>query len=304
MAKEVKPAILKTLAYSDIFDYPLTFDELWEFLIGEKISKEQFKKELSGLSSKVAQRDGFYCFLERGEIIKKREKREAISNHKARIAKKIISFLRFIPTVRLIGVSGALAMRNAEEKDDIDWFIIVQRNRLWITRLLLLVFLELLGLRRKREERAAADKVCLNMLVDESYLCLPKDKQDLYSAHEVVQMLPVFERFNTYKRFIQANLWVKKFLPNSVRRGITRNTTCLAGRQARNHAETLLGVVLRLVLRFSALEFFAKILQLWHMRKHQTTEVISDRMLAFHPFDYRRKILKDYNQRLRKYKII
>lgn len=296
MAKEVKQAVLKTLAYSDIFDYPLTFGELWKFLIGEKIGKEQLKKELSKLSSKITQKGGFYCFAKREHIIKKRKKREAISNHKARIVKKIISFLRFIPTVQLIGVSGALAMKNAKENDDIDLFVIAQRNRLWTTRLLLLVFLELLGVRRKRDERATADRVCLNMLVDESFLCLPKDKQDLYSAHEVVQMLPVFERDNTYKRFIQANLWVREFLPNSVRRGTTRNTT-------RNYAESYFSVFLRSVLFGSAMEFLAKKAQLWYMRKHQTTEVISDSMLAFHPFNYREKILKEYNKRLEQYRL-
>lgn len=296
MKKEVKCAILKTLAYSDVFDYPLSFDEFWKFLIGEKISKEQLKKELSRLSSKVIQRDGFYCFVGREHIIKKREKREVISNKKTRIVEKIIFFLRFIPTVRLIGVSGALAMRNAQDEDDIDLFIIAQKNRLWTTRLVLLMFLELLGVRRKRDEREAADKVCLNMLVDEFFICLPKDKRDLYSAHEVVQMLPVFERFNTYKRFIQANLWVKKFLPNSVRHGITRNTT-------RNHAESYFSVFLRLVLFGSAMEFLAKKAQLWYMRKHQTTELISDSMLAFHPFNYREKILEEYNKRLEQYRL-
>lgn len=294
MAKAVKQAILKTLAYSDVFDYPLSFGELWRFLIEKKIDKEQLKKELSRLSSKVIQRGGFYCFLGRERIVKKREKREVISSKKTRIVEKIVRFIRLIPTVRLIGVSGALAMRNAEEKDDIDLFIIAQRNRLWTTRLVLLVFLEFLGARRKREERTAADKVCLNMLVDESFLCLPKDKQDLYSAHEVVQMLPVFERFNTYKRFIQANLWVRNFLPNSLEIKILRYKD-IKGTTSSNF-------LIAQLLNF--FESFAKILQLWYMKKHQTTEVVSDTMLAFHPFDYRKKVLKDYNQRLRKYQII
>lgn len=293
MTKEVKQAVLKTLAYSDVFDYPLSFDEFLRFLIEKKIDKEQLKKELSKLSSKVAQKDGFYCFAEREHIIKKREKREVISNKKVRIVAKTVRFLRLIPTVQLIGVSGALAMRNAKEKDDIDLFIITQRNRLWITRLFLLVFLEFLGVRRKREERVAADKICLNMLVDESSLCLPKDKQDLYSAHEVVQMLPAFERFNTYKRFIQANLWVKNFLPNSLDIKILRYKDI---KGSKNH-----NFLITQLLNF--FEFFAKILQLWYMKKHRTTEVISDTMLAFHPFNYREKILKEYNMRLEQYRL-
>lgn len=292
MVKEVKPAILKTLAYSDVFDYPLKEEELWSFLIGKKISKREFKEELKN-SSTIVQESGFYCFLGREYIIKKREKREVISKKKTKIVEKTVRFLRSIPSIQLIGVSGALAMRNAKANDDIDLFIITQRNRLWITRLVVLMLLEFLGARRKREERAATDKVCLNMLVDESSLYLPKDKQDLYSAHEVVQMLPIFEREETYARFIRANLWVRRFLPNSLDIKRLRDKDI---KESKNH-----NFLITQLLNF--FELLAKQFQVWHMRKYRTTEVISDHILAFHPFNYREKILKEYNKRLEQYRL-
>jgi len=46
---------------------------------------------------------------------------------------------------------------------------------------------------------------------------LPESERDLFSAHEVLQMEPVFDRGNTYKKFLLANKWVKTFLPNAWR---------------------------------------------------------------------------------------
>lgn len=290
-----KKGILRTLAYSDIFDYPLTTDELWRFLISsEKIEKASFEKELASLSPLLAVKNGWYCFSERREIIGKRRQREKESKAKFYLAQKLAAYLSLIPTVYLIGISGALAMRNADKTDDIDFFIITKKNTLWITRLLLLGILEVLGKRRRRNERYAPNKICLNMLIDESALCLSKERQDLYNAHEVLQMMPVFERNNMYKKFIGANIWVKKFLPNAFRyRARLINI--------QNHIKSFISVVLRLILRFSVFEFLAMQLQLWYIGKHKTRETIKDNFLAFHPKDKRHRVLREYEKRTKRY---
>ena len=99
-------------------------------------------------------------------------------------------------------------MNNAVENDDIDLMIITAANRLWLTRLLasLLLFPWL------RRGRKIHNRVCLNLWLDESALALTQ--RNLYIAHEICQAKPVFERNKTYQKFIAANLWYKKFLPN------------------------------------------------------------------------------------------
>ena len=42
-AKSLEQAIVETLSYSDVFDYPLTFDELHKYLV-ISVSKEEIKK--------------------------------------------------------------------------------------------------------------------------------------------------------------------------------------------------------------------------------------------------------------------
>lgn len=298
MHNKIHKAILKTLIYSDIFNYPLSQDELWKFLINVKLDKKSFSKQLKYLKKgNVKVKNNFYYLLGRENIVTTRIQRNNESRKKIILAKTIIKQLTFLPTIQFIGISGALSLGNSTKEDDIDLFVIVSKGRLWLTRLIMVIFLTLMGRYRRRNENDVSDKICLNMLIDDSTLLFSRVRQNLYTAHEIVQMIPVFDRNNTYNRFINTNKWVEKFLPNAfVDRGTTRNTT-------RNYGETFFSAFLRTVLRISALEHFAKAIQFWFIKKHITTETVSDNFLAFHPYDYKKSILKEYNKRLKRYEI-
>lgn len=295
-----RQAILETLLYSDIFDYSLTKEEIWKFLIGKKISRESFEKALKTLTEDKATPLGrkyqLYYLLGREKIIKKRIGRKKTSQEKIDLAKKIISFFNFLPTVQLVGISGALSLRNCDKDDDIDLFVIAKKNNLWLTRFIMIVFLKIIGRYRSYSIRDFSDKICLNMLIDEKALSFPKKRQNLYTAHEIVQILPILNKNNTYGKFLSANAWIKKFLPNSLdikklsNRVIEKKKPTYQFTQLLNYPLTLL-------------EWIAKKIQLTSINKHKSTETISDNFLAFHPFDYKEKVLEEYKRRLKKYEI-
>lgn len=294
MQKSIKKAVLQTLIYSDIFDYPLTKEEIWRFLIGQKINKKDFYQELKSLvrseSTPLGCRHNFYYLPGRQEIVKKRIEREKISRRKLKIAKKAARWLSYIPTTLFIGVSGALALKNSHKDDDIDLFIIASKNTLWLTRLLMVILLILSGQYRKRNTKDVCDKICLNMLIDETSLQLPFKHRDLYGAHEVIQLMPIYVKNNIYNRFLQANKWADAFLPNArIKKQKLR---------IRNKVERPL-----FIIHYSLfiLEWLAKQLQLWFINKHKTIEVVSDNFLAFHPFPYREKIINLYKEKIKKY---
>lgn len=289
--------LIRTLAYADVFNYPLTYEEMWRFVIAEiKMSQHVFKREVLEAKKKklISEKNNFFCFWGRESIIGQRIRREAISQKKLHIAKKTGVYLSTIPSVFFIGVSGNLAMKNVEENDDIDFFIITKERTIWITRLLLIILLKCKGIHREKGQKFVKDRICINMLIDESVLALPLVTRNMYTAHEVVQVMPLFNRNNAYERFLKANVWVKRFLPNAFEHRITQNRT-------QNNTESVFSVFLRQVLRISALEFLAKRLQLWYMKKHISTETISDILLAFHPHDYRSSILQSYTKKTAKY---
>lgn len=207
-----KKAILRTLAYADVFDYSLTAQEIYRFLIAKKrISNFSLKQDLKKLPQ-VSQKQGFYYLKNREKTVLLRRKREQWSREKLKIAKQVASWLKLIPTIKMVAITGALAMNNSDKRDDIDFFVVTSANRLWLSRGMIVTFLCLTGLYRRPNK--IKNKICPNMLLDEEHLKIPKKEQDLFSAHEVCQLKLLWNRNETYKRFIKENQWVKKFLPN------------------------------------------------------------------------------------------
>ncbi len=207
-----KKAILRTLAYADVFDYPLTAQEIYRFLIAKKrIDNSSLKQDLKKLPQ-VSQKKGFYHLKNREKTVSLRKKREQWSRKKLKIAKRVANWLKLIPTIKMVAVTGALAMNNSNEGDDIDLFFITSANRLWLSRGLIVTFLRLTGYYRRPKK--IKNKICPNMLLDERHLKIPKKEQDLFSAHEVCQLKLLWDRDKTYQRFIKENQWVNHFLPN------------------------------------------------------------------------------------------
>ena len=286
--------IIKTLLYSDIFDFPLSEEEIWKYLICEKnVSEKHFANRIKKINSVVFRKNNYLFTTNRESIVKKRLKRTKESKIKLEIAQKIIRKLFLIPTVMFIGISGNLSMLNSEKKDDIDIFVIVKKNKIWITRFFLIAMLKFMGVYRKRGEKEVSNKICLNMLVDEANLKLSPNLQNLYTAHEVSQLMPIRERKGIYKKFIESNSWIYDFLPN-IKEEINK-------REVRRHTDKFFEKLFSVIMLIPSLEFFARAFQLHFINKNKTSETVSNNFLAFHPRDYKSEILLQYNKSLLKY---
>lgn len=272
----MKTAILRTVIYADIFDYPLTKEEAEYWLI-------QSKKQDTKL---IKEKYGYYVLKGRENIISIRLQRERCLKEKIKIAKKITNILKYIPAIRLVGITGGLAMNNADKDDDIDLFIITQRNALWTTRFITTLILDILGVRRRPNQKKIKNKVCLNMFMDESHLKIPKTEQDLYTAHEVLQMKPLWEKDDIYQKFLEENEWVKKYLPNAFPKSIKYQK---------------LSIKYKNNIFLHSVELLLKKLQLWYMRNRRTTEVIKKGFVRFHPQDARVWVMGKYKESLKDY---
>jgi len=210
---KIQIAILQTLAYADVFHYPLTLEELQQFLIGQKTDIQNLKKTLKTLK-KVSSKGDYFFLKNKGKNIKLREKRKKWSQAKWLLARKVAGWLRLIPWIKMVAVTGNLAMDNIEEDDDIDLLIITTKKRLWLTRLFTNFLVEIVANRRRPGDKEVKDKICLNMFLDENHLKIPVKEQNLFTAHEVCQLKPLWIKNQLYQKFIQENLWSQKFLPN------------------------------------------------------------------------------------------
>jgi hypothetical protein len=101
-------------------------------------------------------------------------------------------------------------------------------------------------------------------------------------------MRPLFEKENMHSKFLFKNSWIKNFLPNSM---------SWKGRQNPDKNTSIIEKILFIP------EIIAKNLQLFYMKKKRTTELITPSLLAFHPKDMQTFILKEYEERIKKYAI-
>jgi len=216
--KLVKKAILATLIYADLFDFPLKKKEIWRRLIWRLSRRSRVRPARKNFEENLKNFDfenNFYFLPGRQKIVGIRRGREVESVKKLRIAKQVAKILKIIPLIRLVGLSGSVAAGNAKKDDDIDFFIITKAGWLWTTRFLTTFLLSLLRIRRRPGEKSFRDKICLNMFLDESHLDIFSQNQDLFIAHEICQLKSLWQRGNTYQKFLSANLWIKDFLPNA-----------------------------------------------------------------------------------------
>src|SRR3990167_8737173 len=294
MKAKLNNSIVKTLLYSDIFDYPLSEEELWNYLVSEvEVGKEAFSQSVKKINPVVLRR-GKYLFIEgKSKNINLRMNKLSESEGKMSIARRASKKLLLVPTVLFIGVSGNLSMMNAGTNDDIDFFIITRKNTLWVTRLLMILILKRMGLHRKKNDKSFSNKICLNMLVDEENIALPEKLRNLYTAHEVAQLMPVMEREGTYGKFIDANKCVSSFMPNIIDEMKGRKV----GKAEKRNTDGLVNFFLKLL----SVESLAKSLQSVLIRRSITREIIKNGFLAFHPKDYKAEILNKYQNNLVKY---
>ncbi len=198
----LKNAILKTLVYSDIFDYPLKADELYRFLVAS--SSMYDIEQCTTMMEDISFKDGYYYLTGRDEIIELRKSREAAS---CKVFKRAIFYGRILgalPFVRMVALTGSLAMLNLSRNPDMDYMLVAKHGRVWTAR----AFAIVLG----KITRLFGDTICPNLIVSERALEWPL--HDLYSARELCQMIPIAGA-DFYLRLFAANPWVESFLPNA-----------------------------------------------------------------------------------------
>lgn len=276
----LKKAIVATLTYHDIFNYPLKVEEIFNLLIGNDSNLKSINKCLEFLKSKnIINTNNKYVFLKkRSNLVYLRQRREKYSQEKLKKAHFYARILRILPTIKCICITGALAMNNCTNNDDIDLFIICQKKSVWTTRFFANILLW--PFKRSPNEKNIKNKACLNIFLDESNLLIKT--QNLYTAHEICQMKLLWDIENTYYKFIKKNKWYINYLPN-----------CKPQRKAEAKI-----IILKIPIP-QMLEKSLKYLQTFYMKSKITTETIGDTQLFFHPKDTQNSILIKFHQKLK-----
>ena len=253
--------------YHNLFDYPLSFSEIIQWT--PAILPEKYNSRPEVVCEKG------YCFVaERGGLPYKRAIRKRISAKKMVIARKAAKLMSFLPGVKMVAVTGSLAMENSVSGSDIDLFTITAKSKLWSSRLLTYLLLKVFGFSiRVPGDVVQKDKLCLNMWFDEGDLTW-REPRNIYTAHEIAQITPLINKDKTYEKFIFKNRWILDFWPNAVRINNFKF-------KVKTHPQGV-GIIEKLAFK----------LQYLHIRNKVTRELIAPSRAIFHPKDWSRVVLK------------
>lgn len=241
----------KLLKLEDSYGHPVKKTVLDGLFGKEVISKYVKSQKKYVLNRGYIGREGF--------VVKR--KSEKISKNKLERARKYSKFFKLIPWIKFAAVTGDVAFGSATEGSDIDIFLVVKDNRLWITRGLELVLFNLIGIRRVTWKKDTKNKLCINYSTSDKNLNLkPKKGNEFLVGLEISMMKPVYNE-DYYKNILKHNEWLLKYYPN--RKGTYTKSENLFGGS----------------LLFDALDDLAMKLQIIFMKKmgHSTKDSTIER---------------------------
>ncbi|MFH0891349.1 MAG: hypothetical protein V1867_01050 [Candidatus Falkowbacteria bacterium] len=299
--QKINEAIIRTIAFFDMFDYPLTAFEIWQYCdtasAFEEITAVLKKEDLKGI---LEEQGGFYFFSGRKRSVETRARRYNYAKEKLKRAILVARIFKFIPWINLIALSNVIGADNLKDESDIDLFIVTEPKRIWITRFFCAGFLKLLDLRPK--ENKTKNKICLNFYVAAGSLDLKSltlnGGKDIYFVHWLAGLIPVFDKHGTYGALIEKNGWVLEYLPNwsYPKRPLSRQT---AGEGPSGFYRDVVDMFV------GGLE---KDLKAWQLRKlptalkkgmnKDTRVTINDQVLKLHSKDRREEYRRRWQERL------
>jgi hypothetical protein len=204
-SRDQELAVLRSVIYASLFDYPLTLAQLESSLVGVRADAATIAawcRESDLLLHAIEHRDGLYFPAGRVDLVRTRSRREVLSRELLHRDRRILSLIANLPFVRMVALSGSLAHLNAEGTADLDLFVITAPGRVWSVTVATLVLSKLLGCRKR---------VCMNFVVSERAMTI--ELRDLFSANQIIHLRPLTGH-KVFDRFVKANPFVRDFYPN------------------------------------------------------------------------------------------
>lgn len=290
----VKNNILATLAYYDLFNYPLTAAEVYLFL-GEKTNQSDVNEGLNALVHEgfIFNFSKLYSLKNDFSLIARRHNGNARAAGMIKIAGRISNLLIKFPYVRGVAISGSLSKNYADDYSDIDLFIITAKNRLWVARTLMHALKKIAYLANRE------DYFCMNYYIDEDALQIAE--RNIYTAIEVVTLMPL-QGDSAFEHFYAANQWTQEYLPNKLLR--VSSAKPVTGNFWKKTVEVLLNSKIGCWLDIMLMQITA---HRWHRKTQNKQTNAKGAVMAMDvnrhyskpdPTDFQQKVLKRYQDKL------
>lgn len=299
---KTQEAVLKTVIFFDLFSYPLTNWEIWQYLKLE-ISLGVLESAVTDLvlAGSLEQKDGFYFLPGRAEIIEVRRERYNFANYKIKLANRATKLFKWLPSVKLVAVANLIGHHNLRNESDVDIFIVSSPNRLWLTRLFCTGLMKIT--RQRPTKECKRNKMCLSFYAAADGLAMESLRfkpSDPYFDHWFLGLYPIYDndKYLAYMRF--KNPWLKNSFPNSLllRENFPDNYF------SKNLLDKILYYGANILNTWSKkiqVAIMPKILK--DLANKDTGVVLNDHILRFYLKDKRQEFLDKYNKRLAEFNL-
>lgn len=146
-------------------------------------------------------------------VIQKQRADELVIPRKLRVAKRVAKWLMRLGSVRFVALCNTTAFGHGRDESDLDFFIIVRRGTLALTRLLAVAPFKLLG--RRPGDRVERDAVCLSYFISDDALDLSShmlQPDDVYFRYWFLSLLPLADD-GVGKKLWEANATITSHHP-------------------------------------------------------------------------------------------
>jgi hypothetical protein len=287
-------SVINTLLYFDIFHYPLTTAEIFQYLQTNHVTKSDVQTKLDSLvdDSVLFRLGKFYSPQNNPELEVRRVKGNNLAHQCLSLARKRAKLISNFPFVRAVMISGSLSKEYMDEKSDFDFFIVTEKKRLWIARTLLVMY--------KRIFLFNSHKYfCVNYFVDSAHLEI--EEKNLFTATELATLIPIVDEGH-YPALMNTNRWLATFFPNYSPRTLV-DTLPLDQNKVKSFLESLINLLFG---KYWEKLFMRATLNRWK-KKYEEQYAQQDFKVAFkskeyvsknHPNNYQRKVMELYKEKI------
>lgn len=288
--KENISTLLKALAYFDVFEFPLTYNELFRY---SNVKEESlFREELEFLLNRnlIYKVLEYYSLSPEESISTKRKEGEERAKKYTKQAFRKSSLIAKFPYVRGVFISGSLSKGVMADDGDIDYFIITKSNRLWVARTLLILYKKIVLFNSRKY-------FCVNYFIDEDYLEV--EQKNRFTATEIITLMPMVND-DLYNKFLESNDWIEEYYIDAIQ---PSNSTI---KLKRSLFQNLVEPILNMPIGNSIDAYFMKItLKKWNSKFGTMNESdfkiamkSTKRVSKHHPSNFQTKVLENFQQKL------
>ena len=149
--------------------------------------------------------NGYYFFSDQTpEIVRCRLENERRASTMLQRARWVSLFLKQIPFVRAVFITGSLSKNVASLSSNVDFMIVTAPNRLWIPKMILTAM-------RRIFLFNTIKYFCFNLFVTENGLLF--SEKNIFNAVEIATTRVLWNE-TAYQQFQSVNSWTQVYLPN------------------------------------------------------------------------------------------